>query len=112
MPQLTIQTNCKIDDIDTLCREASSAVANILSKPESYVMVLVQAEQSMYFAGSNDPTAFLQLKSLGLPENKTAEFSQALCTLVESQLGITPARTYIEFSSPERHLWGWDNRTF
>ena len=27
-------------------------------------------------------------------------------------LHIPPERIYIEFSSPARHMWGWNSRTF
>jgi hypothetical protein len=52
------------------------------------------------------------LKSLGLPEAETKTYSARLCAFVEQQLGIAPSRTYIEFISPERHMFGWNNSTF
>lgn len=87
-------------------------VAQLLGKPESYVMVRVTDNQCLMFAGSHAPCAHLELKSLGLPENKTADFSSRLCEFIEQQLGIQGSRIYIEFSNPNRHMWGWDNRTF
>jgi phenylpyruvate tautomerase PptA (4-oxalocrotonate tautomerase family) len=84
----------------------------MLGKPESYVMVIINAETSMLFAGSEDGAAHLKLKSLGLDESKTADYSTHLCGFIQNTLGIAPARTYIEFSSPESHMWGWDNNTF
>jgi len=112
MPLLTLNTNQSIDDSTRVCQKLSGLTADILGKPESYVMVLVQDNQSMTFAGTDEPTALLQLKSLGLPEDQTTELSQNLCTLVNELLGIPTNRIYIEFSSPARHFWGWDKRTF
>ncbi|MCK5919804.1 MAG: hypothetical protein KAG66_02615, partial [Methylococcales bacterium] len=40
------------------------------------------------------------------------EYSRALCELVENELGIPADRIYIEFSNPERHMWGWNEGTF
>ncbi len=112
MPLLQISTNVNIENQEEFSSNASSLVAKILGKPESYVMIAVNAKANLMFAGSNEPAAHLQLKSLGLPEDKTSAFSASLCGFMEEQLSIPPARTYIEFSNPARHLWGWDNRTF
>lgn len=114
MPYLSIQTNQAIneDKIDALLKKTSHAVAEILGKPESYVMTALQDNTPMSFAGNSDPAAYVQLKSLGLPESSTTDFSQAICSLVSSELGISADRIYIEFSGPDRHMWGWNNKTF
>ncbi len=114
MPLLTLHTNCRLDQAgcDALLRQASAKVSALLNKPEDYVMVMVQAGQALYFAGSDDPAVYMQLKSLGLPQDSTQALSQALAELVQSELGVPPGRVYIEFSSPERHLWGWNGGTF
>ena len=112
MPVLQINTNTSIDDATAFAKQASSLVAVILGKPESYVMVSVNGDADLVFAGTNEPCAHLMLKSLGLPESETPAYSEKLCGFIEQQLGVPPARTYIEFVSPERHMFGWDNRTF
>lgn len=112
MPLLTLSTNQPVADKGNLCTALSKLTSEILGKPESYVMVLVQDEQSMSFAGSSEPTALLQLKSLGLPEDKTAHFSKLLCHTISESTGIASNRIYIEFSNPARHMWGWDKHTF
>lgn len=112
MPLLEITTNRKIDNCVQLAERASSLAAEILGKPESYVMVKIQPDQTLLFAASNEPAAHVQLKSLGMPENRTADFSAKLCAFIHKELAIDSARIYIEFSSPQRHMWGWDNGTF
>ena len=112
MPVLQITTNASIADAGALARQASSLAADMLGKPESYVMVSINGDADLIFAGSNDPCAHLRLTSLGLPETATRDYSEKLCSFIEQQLGVPPARTYIEFVSPERHMFGWDSRTF
>ena len=112
MPVLQITTNVSIADASALARPASSLAAEILGKPESYVMVSINGDADLIFAGSSDPCAHLRLTSLGLPETATKNYSEKLCGFIEQQLGVPPARTYIEFVSPERHMFGWDSRTF
>ncbi len=114
MPYLKIQSNIAIDDTASarLLAEASKRVAYELGKPESYVMVALEPPQPMLFAGSNAPLAYLELKSISLPESKTPALSAALCDLIEEQLSIPAARIYIEFADAPRAMWGWDSGTF
>lgn len=111
MPLINIETNQALSDNTTL-NALSKTVANLLGKPESYVMLKYTHNTNMLFAGNNEPLAYLQLKSLGLPEEKTGDFSAALCTAVEKHFNVAAARVYIEFSGPHRHMWGWNNSTF
>ncbi|MCB1830544.1 MAG: hypothetical protein KDI49_04610 [Gammaproteobacteria bacterium] len=114
MPTLIIQTNVEIaaDRRRQILAEASSTVAGMLGKPESYVMVILKPNTDMLFAGADEPLAFLELKSLGLPEERTADFSAILCRLMKTHFGIPQERVYIEFASPPRHMFGWNSRTF
>ncbi len=112
MPVLQITTNVTIGDADALSKQASSLVAEILGKPESYVMVNINGNTDLIFAGTNEPCAHLMLKSLGLPESETKAYSDKLCAFIEQQLGVSPSRTYIEFINPERHMFGWNSGTF
>ena len=114
MPFLKIQTNRILpeEDARALASKASALVADQLGKPERYVMTSVESNPAMSFAGTDAPLAFLELKSIGLPETATADASRALCELVESTTGIDPERIYIEFSDAPRKMWGWNNGTF
>lgn len=112
MPLLKISTNIRIDDSTALAKDASRIIAGMLGKPESYVMVVIDADASLVFGGSDDAAALLTLKSLGLDELKTADYSNHLCGFIQNKLDISPSRIYIEFSSPDRHMWGWDSKTF
>jgi len=112
MPYLEINTNTTIENCSEIAEQASKLAADILEKPESYVLVKISPEQTLLFAGSDDPAAHIKLKSLGLPEAKTADFSEKICSFMTAELNIDSARVYIEFTNPERHMWGWDNKTF
>jgi phenylpyruvate tautomerase len=114
MPYLKIQTNQQLDDEAhyALMKKASATVAEQLGKPENYVMVTVQSGQAMLFAGSDGPLAYLELKSIGLPESATQDLSASLCTLMAQELDIEKNRTYIEFADAPRHMWGWNGGTF
>ncbi len=112
MPLLRISTNCIVENTEAALQATSQVVAAMLGKPERYVMVELHADLTMSLAGSTEPLAYLELKSIGLPEERTAEFSAVLCRLIDEQLGVPAERIYIEFSDAPRHLWGWNGVTF
>lgn len=114
MPYLKIQTNVEIDPASRqpLVKQLSATVAELLDKSENYVMVALEENTPMCFAADDAPCAYLELKSLGLPEQETARFSEVLCDVVSGALDIPTSRIYLEFSGPPRHMWGWDRRTF
>jgi phenylpyruvate tautomerase len=114
MPYLKIQTNLPLSKKAerTVLRTASTLVAEELDKPEDYVMVALQPNTPMLFAGSDDPVAFLELKAIGLPAKKTRRLSEALCNLVETHLGIPPSRVYVKFITVAHGMWGWKGDTF
>jgi phenylpyruvate tautomerase PptA (4-oxalocrotonate tautomerase family) len=112
MPLLSIKTNVQVGDRDSLAGLASKTTASVLGKPESYVMVVIEDQLTMLFAGNHDAAAYLEMKSIGLPEAETGNLSSSLCQLVSEQLQIEQNRIYIEFSNAERHMWGWNGSTF
>ena len=112
MPLLQIKLNSKAEDINQLALSASKLTAGLLGKPESYVMVNVVDEAKLFFSGTDEPCAHLKLKSLGLNESETKNYSEKLCQFITDQTGTPGSRIYIEFFNPERHMWGWDNSTF
>jgi hypothetical protein len=112
MPLISLRTNLAIPDKTELCLQLSATAAELLGKSEKYVMTLVQDQQAMTFAGDKEPTALIEVKSLGLPEDLTTSMSEKLCSKVTALLGVPGDRIYIEYSNPARHLWGWNSQTF
>lgn len=112
MPYIKLQSNITIPDKEGVIKSLSSIVAEELGKPETYVMVVLEDAVEMLMGGSKEPTAFVELKSLGLPENSTTELSNSICNFLQEKLDILPVRIYINFSNVERHMWGWNDGTF
>jgi len=115
MPFLKIETNAeKLNDsqANAFIAAASELVSGLLEKPERYIMVSYQHNPDMMFDGKNNALAYVELKSLGLNEEQTTEYAAKICNFVKETLDVSPDRIYIEFTNAERHLWGWDNKTF
>lgn len=111
MPYLSCKTNKNIENTEEILKGLSKLVVDELGKPESYVMVSFE-NCDMLFAGNNDLTAFIELKSLGFPKSKTGKLSAAICSYLNKSLDIKPDRIYINFHDIERSMWGWNSSTF
>ncbi|MBS0662680.1 MAG: hypothetical protein JSR48_05405 [Verrucomicrobia bacterium] len=109
MPYLKIQTNLPIGkkSQQTIMRSAAALVARELDKPADLVLVALDIDTPMLFAGTDDPVAFLELKSVGLSARRTKTLSQDLCELIKEHLGIERDRVYLKFFSGARGMWGF-----
>lgn len=114
MPYLFIQTNQTVEDEKRgdFLAAASRLCAELLGKPEDYVMVTLEQGKAMSFAGTTEPAAFLRLTSLGMDPSSCPEYSKKLCAFFEESIGVPPGRIYIEFHSPDRAMYGWNSKTF
>ncbi|MGM0594454.1 MAG: phenylpyruvate tautomerase MIF-related protein [Pseudomonadota bacterium] len=114
MPYLHIRTNRNLapPEQTELLSGSSALVAEMLGKPERYVMVSVECGVPMSFSAEQTPCAYLELKSIGLPEAQTTELSARLSEHIAKQLELSAERIYIEFSDAARHMWGWKGGTF
>jgi len=114
MPYISIETNQTVDQAANrdLMKKLSAFIAELLGKPESYVMVTIKPGTPLIFAGSDEPAAFVRLKSIGLPKERCTEFSEKICDFVEQELEVPPNRVFIDFKDLERELFGWNSKTF
>lgn len=112
MPYFRIETNLQLtqEQCDALLAAASAQLAETLGKPEAYMMVEVVSGADLMFAGTREPSAYVELKSIGLKD--TPGLSRFVCGLLQAQLGIPPHRVYIEFIDIDPKRWGWNNSTF
>lgn len=114
MPYLMIQTNRSLSpEVEAGLLEAtSSVVSQVLGKSEEYVMVAIESNTPMLFGRDRARTAYLELKSIGFPEQKAGELVAVLSEVIENRAKIPRQRVFITFSSHPRNLWGWNGETF
>ena len=100
-------------DADQLLAGVSRTVADLLGKPERYVMTCLVPRTRMTFAGTDEPACYVELKSIGqLSPSTTPQLSAELCRRLEAGLGVPASRIYVEFTNAEGYLWGHDGSTF
>jgi len=113
MPYLSIQTNRALpDDKQTeLLGAALKIVATQLDKPENFVMASFARVAQMTLGGEKSPTAYLELRSIGIPDSKRNPLSAALTDLVAQSCEIDGERIFIVFVDVNARFWSWKGAT-
>lgn len=114
MPLIKIETNKTLDDVavKALLQKTSKFAAEMLRKPEGYVMVSLSDKKAMMFSGTTGPLAYVTLKSIGLPKESCGEYSAAICDFLGKELSIPADRIYIDFAEIPGKMFGWNRETF
>ena len=110
MPFLSISTNKKIKNEQDLVAKSSSFISSLLNKPENFVMVKLTDSLQMYFAGTNQPCCFIEIKSIGSLE--PSKISKSICEFFSTELQISTERIFIFFQDVDSNMWAWNNKTF
>ncbi len=114
MPYINAKVSCKLTAEKEIELKAAlgQAITAISGKTETYLMVCIESEQHIWFAGQNDrPMAFVDVRILG--HAKDGDFDRmtgVVCSEFERLLGISPSDTYVVYSETDN--WGWNGRNF
>ena len=110
MPLLNISTNAKIKNEQKLLAKSSDFISSQIGKPENFVMIQLNHSLSMYFAGTDELCAFIEIKSIG--SLFPSQMSKPICEFLSSELEIPTERIYIFFQDVDSSQWAWNSRTF
>jgi phenylpyruvate tautomerase PptA (4-oxalocrotonate tautomerase family) len=87
------------------------AIELIRGKTERWLMLSFSGEESMYFAGSDEPSAILEVKIFGkASEGEYQRLTAALCSAITEILGIDGTRVYVKYE--EVDTWGYNGMNF
>ena len=115
MPTLRLETSATVeqDTRPALMQELSAAVARILGKSESYVMVVLEDQKPIFFNQSSQPAALAELRSVGTVSGEQSRaLSEALADIVGRSLDIPAQRIYCESRGVPGAMWGYNRSTF
>ncbi|KAH7514697.1 hypothetical protein FEM48_Zijuj11G0117700 [Ziziphus jujuba var. spinosa] len=107
MPCLNLSVNVSLEGVDTsaILSEATSVVANIIGKPESYVMVVLKGSVPISFGGSEQPAAYGELVSIGgLNPDVNKKLSAAIASILETKLSVPKSRFFLKFHDSKASL--------
>jgi len=86
--------------------------AAIIGKPESFLMVGIEDEYCLYFAGEKlEKGAYVSVDVFGSVSSAAADKMTAkICEIYETELGIPGNKIYVEYRGTGD--WGWNGRNF
>ncbi|HKK68941.1 MAG TPA: phenylpyruvate tautomerase MIF-related protein [Bacteroidales bacterium] len=111
MPYFSLETNRKIDAKVQFTKAATDFISGLLEKPSKFIMISLKDQHEMRFAGSTDATAFIQLRSIGLPDDNERLISE-ICRFTEKEINIPAERIYVELIYLKREEFGWNGKSF
>jgi phenylpyruvate tautomerase len=114
MPLVSLQTNRLLTEEQSgeLLAGISKTAAQLIGKPEQYVMVTIHQGPAM-MAGTRQDCAFLDIRSIGgLNPQVNRQLSAALGQLLQRALNLEPRRIYLNFVDVPADQWGWNMTTF
>ncbi|WCJ27977.1 Tautomerase/MIF superfamily protein [Euphorbia peplus] len=97
MPCLYISTNVNLDGVDTdpIFSDATTAVANIIGKPEHFVMVILKGSVGITFNGNKEAAAYAEVVSMGgINKQVKKNLIVTLGSILQNRLSIPPARFF------------------
>ncbi len=96
---------------DILKAELGQAIS-IMNKPESYLMLSIEDNQDLYFAGRRlDKGAYVEVKVLGTVNTDSSNRMTAkICEIFKSVLGIPGDSIYVSYWGTPN--WGYDGGNF
>jgi phenylpyruvate tautomerase len=115
MPLISVYTSAEPppeEKAQLFLRDLSSTFAQLLGKPERYVMTFLAPRSRMTFAGSPDPACYVEIKSIGgISRENASRLTEAACKAVHRGLGVPTNRTFVVLHDVPAHLWGFDGST-
>lgn len=113
MPFIHVTTNKPIscDAEQSLKQELGKKIELIPRKTEKWLMCCFEGSAALYFGGSREDAAYVEVKLFGTPEREAVDrFTAAVTDAVSGQLGIPAERIYVSYFPTT--LWGFGGKNF
>mmetsp|Transcript_38948 Transcript_38948/g.99838 ORF Transcript_38948/g.99838 Transcript_38948/m.99838 type:complete len:118 (-) Transcript_38948:410-763(-) len=115
MPSLNVTVNVDVGEsqIEEFSAEASPILAEVLEKPEQYIMVVVIQGHIRFGGDAVSPAALASLTSIGRINNDTnKKVSEKIGGLLQKHFGVSATRYYLSFNDIARENMGYNLSTF
>lgn len=111
MPYIEIITNTRVEKAAAaaLVKELGEIIALIPGKSEQWLMVHIEDQATLSFAGDLEkPAALATLKAFGVEQSEDcyAALTKAISAACTRLLGVEAARLYTEYETTSH--WGWN----
>ena len=113
MPYIHVTTNEIVpeDVAQSIKTELGRAIEAIPGKTEGWLMVSVTPEALLWFQGTDEPAAMVEVSVYGGADSDDCDaLTGRICDILQGTLGLDAARIYVKHTqTPD---WGWNGRDF
>lgn len=113
MPYIQIKTNVAVlPKTEELLKSAmGTAIYAIPGKSEAWLMFEIQDKCRLWFQGTNEPCAMVEVHLFGqTDENETANFTALATKEISERTGVPQNRIFVKYA--QTPLWGWNATNF
>lgn len=113
MPCIQTKTNIEItpQTEKILKLKFGKAISLLPGKSENWLMLSFEGHSHLYFQGTDEPAAFIDVEIFG-KSDKTAysRMTAVITKILGEELSIKPSRIYVHYGETE--YWGWNGSNF
>lgn len=113
MPFIGIKTNVAVaaEKEENIKSALGQAITSIPGKSENWLMVGIEPEYKLYFKGTADPAAMVNVSIYGSADSSAkTKLTGKICDILGNELGVSPSRIYVCYA--ETPDWGWNGANF
>ena len=109
MPCIQTKTNVEItpQTEKALKSKFGKAIELLPGKSESWLMLSFEGGSHLYFKGTEEPAAFVDVEIFGKADKASyGRLTASITEILGKELSIDPARIYVHYGETEN--WGWN----
>ena len=113
MPYINTITNVKVTDeqANNIKSRFGKAIEVFPGKSEAWLMVGIKDDYKLYFRGSDEPCAFVNVSIFGsLNSDSCQKMTALVCDILSEELPLSADRIYVKYDSSTD--WGWNGSNF
>lgn len=113
MPFIQVKTNANLTPNDEILIKSKlgELIKIIPGKSENWLMVQLSGDKKMYFKGSDEKCAYIEVKIYGGASSEVFDkFTSEVTSLISKTLNVSPGRIYVSYFETDN--WGYSGSNF
>lgn len=115
MPYIRLEVSKRMNDKEkeTIKKEVAKILEEEANKLEKYLMISIFDSVSMYFAGIEEDTVYMEIKLLGkLSLQQKEAITKKICNFFKALLYVETDKMYVIFNEMIGENWGCNGKTY
>ncbi|MBR3268944.1 MAG: hypothetical protein IKI58_09550 [Oscillospiraceae bacterium] len=113
MPFINVKTNRTVsaDAAEQIKSQLGQAITAVPGKSEGWLMVGIEGGSTLFFRGTDEPAAMVQVSLYGgASSNALNTLTAHITGILTDSLGIDSDRIYVSYAATND--WGWNGSNF